>query len=133
MDEATANVDPETDALIQVRASTPLNVFTHDFHHNVPPISTSHPPHQNDKQETLREEFVGCTVLTVAHRLATIVYYDRVLVMDQGVVKEYDSPSRLLEDRDGLFYSMCDKTGDLPRLVAMAREAAVGNGVGKGQ
>lgn len=33
---------------------------------------------------------------------------------------------RLLEDKDGVFYSMCEKTGDLPRLVALARESAAG-------
>lgn len=77
-------------------------------------------------QETLKEEFKGCTVLTVAHRLATVVFYDRILVMDQGQVQEYDAPLTLLRDEGGLFYSMCEKTGDLPRLVALAREAAAG-------
>lgn len=67
---------------------------------------------------------MGCTVLTVAHRLATVVFYDRILVMDQGQVREYGPPLTLLGDTGGQFYSMCEKTGDLPRLVALAREAA---------
>lgn len=37
---------------------------------------------------------MGCTVITVAHRLATVVYYDKVLVMDRGEIKEYDAPLR---------------------------------------
>ena len=45
--------------------------------------------------------------------------------------------NRLLEDKEGLFYSMCEKTGDLPRLIALARASAadgatVGNGHGNG-
>lgn len=75
-------------------------------------------------QETLRHEFSGCSVLTVAHRLATVVFYDRVLVMDHGRIIEYDTPLKLLQRTDGLFYSMCERTGDLDRLLVMAKEAA---------
>ncbi len=49
-------------------------------------------------QQTIRTEFAGCTVLTVAHRLNTIVDCDRVIVMDAGRVAEFGAPSELLAD-----------------------------------
>ena len=73
MDEATASVDYETDAIIQ---------------------------------QTLRKHLMDCTILTIAHRLATILDYDKILVMaaqeredgtkGAGTVAEYDSPLNLL-------------------------------------
>lgn len=78
MDEATANVDYETDTIIQ---------------------------------QCLREEFKNATILTIAHRLNTIIDYDRVLVLDQGEIVEFDSPSELLKIQDGRFKSMVDETG----------------------
>lgn len=63
LDEATANVDLETDNLIQTK---------------------------------LRELFGGCTVLIIAHRLATIIDADRILVMQAGKAGEFDHPYRLL-------------------------------------
>lgn len=47
-------------------------------------------------QQTLRREFLDCTVLAIAHRLNTIIDYDRVLVMDAGNVAEFESPHNLL-------------------------------------
>lgn len=78
LDEATANVDPQTDALIQ---------------------------------KTIRENFKEFTVITVAHRLHTIMDSDRVLVMDAGSAKEYDIPHKLLQKDDGIFRGMVDATG----------------------
>ncbi|KAJ2908437.1 hypothetical protein GGI21_002887 [Coemansia aciculifera] len=54
-------------------------------------------------QDSIRKEFKDCTVLTIAHRLNTIIDSDRVLVLDQGQVAEYDTPKALLEKEDGLF------------------------------
>jgi len=56
-------------------------------------------------QETIREQFQDATVLTIAHRLNTILDYDRILVLDSGKVTEFDSPS-VLSKRGGLFASM---------------------------
>ncbi len=73
MDEATANVDYETDLKIQ---------------------------------KCLREDLKECTLLTIAHRLNTILDYDRILVLDDGRVVEFDSPDALLKKKNGYFAEM---------------------------
>uniref|UniRef100_A0A7E4VBL5 Multidrug resistance-associated protein 1 n=1 Tax=Panagrellus redivivus TaxID=6233 RepID=A0A7E4VBL5_PANRE len=73
LDEATAAVDMNTDALIQ---------------------------------KTIRDEFKDSTVLTIAHRLHTIMDYDRIIVLDQGKIKEFDSPQTLLADKRSIFAGM---------------------------
>ncbi|RZF40293.1 hypothetical protein LSTR_LSTR012596 [Laodelphax striatellus] len=78
MDEATANVDPQTDALIQ---------------------------------KTIRRKFTNCTVLTIAHRLNTIMDSDMVLVMSAGSLVEYNHPYLLLKNSDGFFFKMVEQTG----------------------
>uniref|UniRef100_A0A7N0ZSL8 ABC-type xenobiotic transporter n=1 Tax=Kalanchoe fedtschenkoi TaxID=63787 RepID=A0A7N0ZSL8_KALFE len=64
MDEATASVDSQTDAVIQ---------------------------------KIIREDFAACTIISIAHRIPTVMDCDRVLVIDAGLAKEFDSPTRLLE------------------------------------
>ncbi|GFQ66173.1 hypothetical protein TNCT_86261 [Trichonephila clavata] len=89
LDEATANVDPNTDSLIQ---------------------------------KTIRDRFAHCTVLTIAHRLHTIMDSDRVLVLDAGEVKEFDTPFTLLQNRNSLFSHMVQMTG--PGMAQQLREVA---------
>ncbi|CCF59911.1 hypothetical protein KAFR_0I01300 [Kazachstania africana CBS 2517] len=60
-------------------------------------------------QETIRTQFKDRTILTIAHRLDTIMDNDKILVLDAGGVKEFDSPKNLLSDESTLFYQLCDK------------------------
>ena len=60
------------------------------------------------------------TILCIAHRLSSIIYYDKVLVLEQGNLAEYDSPLVLLDDKKSLFHSLCEKSGDLAALRAIA-------------
>uniref|UniRef100_A0A3Q1B0Y1 ATP-binding cassette sub-family C member 5 n=1 Tax=Amphiprion ocellaris TaxID=80972 RepID=A0A3Q1B0Y1_AMPOC len=73
LDEATAAMDAETDALIQ---------------------------------ETIRSSFQDCTTLTIAHRLHTVLASDRIMVLNQGQVVEFDVPSRLLANENSRLCSM---------------------------
>ncbi|KNE72605.1 hypothetical protein AMAG_17047 [Allomyces macrogynus ATCC 38327] len=69
--------------------------------------------HQTDEivQQTIRREFVGCTVLTIAHRIATILDYDRICVLDHGEVAEFDTPEALLGNPESIFYSLAKESG----------------------
>ncbi|KAJ2693618.1 hypothetical protein GGH99_001073, partial [Coemansia sp. RSA 1285] len=63
----------------------------------------------NRIQQTIRgSEFANSTLLCIAHRLRTVIDYDRVLVLDNGRVAEFDTPFNLLQNKDGIFRSMCD-------------------------
>ncbi|KAI8853708.1 P-loop containing nucleoside triphosphate hydrolase protein [Chytridium lagenaria] len=68
-------------------------------------------------QQSLRENLKDATILTIAHRLNTVIDYDRILVLDQGEIAEFDSPAALLarDGRDGLpqsiFSALVDETG----------------------
>ena len=58
-------------------------------------------------QRTIREQLGGSTVFTIAHRLNTILDYDKIVVLSAGSVQEFDCPENLLKDKSSLFYSMC--------------------------
>lgn len=57
-------------------------------------------------QNTIRTEFKDCSILAIAHRLNTILDYDKVLVLGNGKVLEYNSPTNLLNDKKSVFYGM---------------------------
>ncbi|XP_062857046.1 ATP-binding cassette sub-family C member 5 [Trichomycterus rosablanca] len=59
-------------------------------------------------QETIRSSFKGCTTLVIAHRLNTVLSCDRVLVLDQGQILEFDSPSNLLANEKSCFHAMME-------------------------
>lgn len=75
-------------------------------------------------QATIRE--LQSTTITIAHRLNSIIYYDKVLVLDQGEVCEYDHPHNLLQKKDSIFREMCESSGELALLEEMAKKAYMG-------
>ncbi|RLV84946.1 Bile pigment transporter 1 [Meyerozyma sp. JA9] len=62
-------------------------------------------------QETIRSEFKDRTIVTIAHRLDTVMDSDRIITLDNGTVKEFDSPEKLLADKNSIFYGMCKQGG----------------------
>lgn len=73
LDEATASVDPRTEAIVQ---------------------------------RTIQEEFSDCTILTIAHRLQTILSCDRIIVMEAGCIVEMGRPGDLLSEANSVFSNM---------------------------
>uniref|UniRef100_A0A8C9VHA9 ATP-binding cassette sub-family C member 5 n=1 Tax=Scleropages formosus TaxID=113540 RepID=A0A8C9VHA9_SCLFO len=57
-------------------------------------------------QETIRNAFQDCTTLTIAHRLHTVLSCDRIMVLNQGQVVEFDEPSKLLANENSRFCAM---------------------------
>ncbi|EHN02182.1 Vmr1p [Saccharomyces cerevisiae x Saccharomyces kudriavzevii VIN7] len=74
-------------------------------------------------QGIIRNEFSRSTILTIAHRLRSVIDYDKVLVMDAGEVKEYDHPYELLKNERSIFYSMCRDSGDMELLKQIAKSS----------
>lgn len=79
LDEPTANVDSNTDSLLQ---------------------------------KTIKEKFSHATIISVAHRINTVIDYDRILVLGKGNLLEYGAPKDLLSNEDGYLFEMVKGTGD---------------------
>lgn len=62
-------------------------------------------------QRTIRTVFADCTVLTIAHRINTIMDNDRIMVLDKGEIAELDSPRQLLAQKNGIFFGMAKSSG----------------------
>lgn len=93
LDEATANIDIQTEETIQ---------------------------------KLINEEFKGCTMLTIAHRLQTIIKSDRVMVMSYGKVAEFDSPANLMKNPKSHFTKLIDEISadEKDKEAAKEREEA---------
>ncbi|XP_068628825.1 ATP-binding cassette sub-family C member 4-like isoform X2 [Battus philenor] len=81
-------------------------------------------------QNTIRKKFADCTVLTVAHRLNTIMDSDRVMVMDSGRLVEFDHPYHLLNNPEGHFTKMVKETNEKmsAQLYQIAKNTFLNNG-----
>jgi ABC-type multidrug transport system fused ATPase/permease subunit len=70
-------------------------------------------------QLTIANEFADCTIMCIAHRLKTIIHYDRILVLDKGKLEAFDKPYTLFQQDGSLFRDMCHQAGigdeDFPR------------------
>ncbi|KAM0756114.1 P-loop containing nucleoside triphosphate hydrolase protein [Meredithblackwellia eburnea MCA 4105] len=86
--------------------------------------STAQIDHELDSliQNTIRTEFPDATLFTIAHRLRTIIDYNRVMVLQNGKIVEFDNPGRLLSSDDSLFHEMCRQSGEYGDLVAQVKQ-----------
>ncbi|CAG8459975.1 16431_t:CDS:10 [Acaulospora morrowiae] len=71
-------------------------------------------------QKMIRTEFEDCTIMCIAHRLRTVIDYDKILVLDNGNIVEFDSPYNLIANPESLFHMMCKNTGEFDLLMALA-------------
>ncbi|KAI8343122.1 P-loop containing nucleoside triphosphate hydrolase protein [Chlamydoabsidia padenii] len=73
-------------------------------------------------QKTISTEFADSTILCIAHRLLTVVEYDRILVLHHGKIVEFDSPLNLINNTDSSFHKMCRKSGEYDTLLANIKQ-----------
>lgn len=73
-------------------------------------------------QATIASGFRGKTLLCIAHRLRTIIGYDRICVMDQGAIAELDNPMVLYQNENGIFRGMCDRSGIRAEDISAAQD-----------
>ncbi|KZO90151.1 P-loop containing nucleoside triphosphate hydrolase protein [Calocera viscosa TUFC12733] len=86
--------------------------------------ATASVDHETDNiiQESIRRELKGATLMTIAHRLRTIMDYDKIMVLDAGKLIEFDTPVALLDRKDSLFRSLVEESGDRDELKTIARQ-----------
>ncbi|KAH7101229.1 P-loop containing nucleoside triphosphate hydrolase protein [Auriculariales sp. MPI-PUGE-AT-0066] len=72
-------------------------------------------------QHALRQELHGVTLLTIAHRLRTIADYDRVMVLQEGQLVEFDTPAILFANEESLFHRLVQQSHDKDELAALLR------------
>lgn len=65
-------------------------------------------------KETIRRDFSDSTLITIAHKLETIMDYDRILVMADGEAREFDTPAALYRNPKSIFRSFCIEAGVAP-------------------
>lgn len=89
--------------------------------------STASLDHATDEfiQKTIRDEMREATILCIAHRLNTIIDYDRILVLSDGEVVEFDTPANLLDRPESAFSLLCRRSGDFDQLFELAQAARV--------
>lgn len=78
-------------------------------------------------QNTIRNKFADCTVMTIAHRLHTVMDYDKVLVMDAGEIVEFDHPYELVQKPMGFFRQLIDQTGPATASILIQSAKEVDN------
>ena len=64
-------------------------------------------------QKTIRKEFKDRTILTIAHRIKTVMDSDKILVLEKGRVEEFESPMSLLQNKNSLFYNLAQQAGEI--------------------
>ncbi|KAN0055186.1 hypothetical protein ACTA71_008283 [Dictyostelium dimigraforme] len=80
-------------------------------------------------QATIRNKFSNCTILTIAHRLNTIMDSDRIMVLDAGRISEFDEPWTLLQNQNGLLTWLVDETGPQNAIYLRKLAEAKKNGI----
>lgn len=79
-------------------------------------------------QRSIREEFTDSTLIVIAHRLSTIADFDRILVLGEGKVVEFDTPSELMKRQNGVFRDMVEKSGERSELEKIIHGTEGGEG-----
>ncbi|GAA6039699.1 hypothetical protein JCM8097_001359 [Rhodosporidiobolus ruineniae] len=88
--------------------------------------ATASTDHETDEliTQTIRSEFADSTLLVIAHRLRTIIDFDKVLLLDKGKLIEFDSPAKLIEDPNSRFHALCRAAGK--KELAILRKMSKG-------
>ncbi|CAD5125264.1 unnamed protein product [Dimorphilus gyrociliatus] len=87
-------------------------------------------------QRAIRNEFSMCTVLTIAHRMNTILDSDKILILENGQILNYDSPETLLLRKDNLFADLLrssDQNADVKPIKAQDKDEIIEEGDGRGE